>query len=161
MSELTFVMSDALAKEAGTAFAEHTRRIRARLPEVEVRHIGGTSLPGLLTTGDVDILVRVDEREFAHARETLSELYEPLHADRWNEEAAFFDVSGSTPHVEFALTVIGSLIDVHHGDAWRQIAADPDLVYRYNAVKRAHERGSIDEYLAAKRAFFHDNFAVA
>jgi GrpB-like predicted nucleotidyltransferase (UPF0157 family) len=153
-------MSDALAEEAGAALAEHERRIRARLPEVEIRHIGGTSLPGLLTTGDVDILVRVEEREFAHARETLTELYEPLHPDRWTEEAAFFEVPGSTPYVEFALTVIGSLVDAHHGDAWRQIAADPDLVYRYNAVKRAHELGSIDEYLAAKRAFFSDNFAV-
>jgi len=160
VSELTFVLSDSLANESGAAFAEHQRRISARLSEVEVRHIGGTSLPGLLTTGDVDILVRVEEREFVDAREALTELYEPLHADRWTGEAAFFEVPESIPQVEFALTVIGSLIDVHHGEAWRQIAADPDLVYRYNAVKRAHERGSIDEYLAAKRAFFHDNFAV-
>ncbi len=153
-------MSDALAEEASTAFTDHMRRMSARLPEVEIRHIGGTSLPGLLTTGDVDILVRVEEHEFAHARETLTELYRPLHADAWISEAAFFEVHGSIPHVEFALTVIGSLTDLHHGDAWRQIAADPDLMDQYNAVKRAHDRGSIDEYLAAKRTFFHDNFAV-
>jgi hypothetical protein len=31
---------------------------------------------------------------------------------------------------------------------------------RYNALKRAHEGGSQDDYNAAKRDFFHDNFRL-
>jgi hypothetical protein len=54
--------------------------------------------------------------------------------------------------------VIGTLDDLHHGEAWHQIEADPELIKRYNALKRAHEGGSEDDYKAAKRDFFHDNF---
>ena len=160
MSELTFVMSETLAKEAATAFAEHERRIHARLPDAEIRHVGGTSIPGLLTTGDVDVQVRVEKPAFAQAKVVLTEIYEPLHLNSWHSDAAFFDSPASQPHVELALTVIGSLTDLHHGDAWRQIAANPDLIDRYNAVKRKHEGGSIDEYLTAKRAFFYENFRL-
>ena len=66
--------------------------------------------------------------------------------------------SGSEPPVEVALTAIGELDDLHHGDAWRRIAADRELIDRYNAMKREHVGGSIADYQAAKRAFFYDNF---
>jgi hypothetical protein len=60
--------------------------------------------------------------------------------------------------VEVALTVIGTLTDLHHGRAWRLIASDAALRERYNALKRAHEGGSIDDYNVAKRAFFYESF---
>jgi hypothetical protein len=56
--------------------------------------------------------------------------------------------------------VVGTLDDLHHGEAWHQIEADPELNKRYNALKRAHEGGSEDDYKAAKREFFHDNFGL-
>ena len=59
-----------------------------------------------------------------------------------------------------ALTVVGTLTDLHHGRAWQLIAADPDLVEQYNAMKRAHEGGSADDYNAAKRSFFYENFRL-
>jgi GrpB-like predicted nucleotidyltransferase (UPF0157 family) len=157
---LRFRRSDHFADEAAAAFAEHARRIRERLPEAEVRHTGGTSIPGVLTSGDVDLHVRVELHAFAPARDVLSQLYEPFHLDAWHSEGAFFTSPGSKPQVEVALTAIGCLDDLHHGEAWRRIAADPNLIERYNAVKRAHEGGSMDEYLAAKRAFFYDNFSL-
>ena len=153
-------MSDVFADEAAAAFAEHKLRIQERLPEVEIHHTGGTSIPGVLTTGDVDLQVRVEPRSFDSARDVLCELYEPFHVDVWHSEGAFFTAPGSQPQVEVALTAIGCLDDVHHGEAWHRIAADRDLVERYNALKREHEGGSIDEYLAAKRAFFYDNFGL-
>jgi GrpB-like predicted nucleotidyltransferase (UPF0157 family) len=158
VSRLTFLLSDLVAEEAAAAFAEHERRIRARLPDVEIRHTGGTSVPGVLTTGDVDLHVRTDRRSFERARDALCELYEPHHPDAWHAEGAFFVAPGSEPPVEVALTAIGSLDDLHHGEAWRRIAADRDLVERYNALKREHEGGSDEDYQAAKRAFFRENF---
>jgi GrpB-like predicted nucleotidyltransferase (UPF0157 family) len=160
VARLTFVLSDTVAEEAAAAFAEHERLILTRLPYVEVRHRGGTSIPGLLTSGDVDLHVRAQKQSFASAREVLCELYEPLYPDAWHDESAYFFAAGSTPPVELALTVIGTLDDLHHGDAWRQIEADPELIRRYNALKRAHEGGSRDDYNAAKRDFFHDNFCL-
>jgi GrpB-like predicted nucleotidyltransferase (UPF0157 family) len=151
---LTFVWSDSVAEEAAAVFAAHALRIRARLPHVEIRHHGGTSVPGLLTSGDVDLHVRADERWFEPARDLLSELYEPLFPDEWDSEVAYFVAPGTQPPVEIVLTLSGSVDDLHHGEAWRRILADHDLAERYNALKRKHEGGAIDDYKAAKRYFF-------
>lgn len=153
--DLRFVLSDSDAEEAASAFAAQERRIRARLPEVEVRHRGGSSLSGVLTLGDVDVHVRVEAAAFVVARDALDELYEPFHEDVWHAEWAAFVAPASQPRVEVALTAIGCLDDFHHGEAWDWIAADPALRERYNALKREHEGGSVDAYLAAKRAFFY------
>jgi GrpB-like predicted nucleotidyltransferase (UPF0157 family) len=160
VARLTFVLSDTVAKEAAAAFAEHERLIRTRLAYVEVRHTGGTSVPGVLTSGDVDLHVRAETQAFASARDVLCELYQPLYPDAWHDESAYFFAAGSTPPVEVALTVIGTLDDLHHGEAWQRIEADPELIKRYNALKRAHEGGSEDDYKAAKRDFFRDNFRL-
>jgi GrpB-like predicted nucleotidyltransferase (UPF0157 family) len=90
MATLTFVLSDTVAEEAAAAFAEHERRIRERLPYVEVRHTGGTSVPGVLTSGDVDLHVRAEKQTFVSARDVLCELYEPLYPDAWHDESAYF-----------------------------------------------------------------------
>jgi len=112
----------------------------------------------VLTTGDVDLQVRTEPESFIAARDALCELYEPHVPDAWHLEGAFFVAPDSHPTVEVALTAIGSLDDLHHGEAWDRIAADPNLIERYNSLKRAHEGGPVDDYLAAKRAFFYDNF---
>jgi GrpB-like predicted nucleotidyltransferase (UPF0157 family) len=157
---LKFILSDVVAEEAAQVFRHHRDRIRASLPDAEIRHTGGTSVRGLLTSGDVDLQIRVDTASFARARDVLSKLYEPFHHDAWHSEGAFYFAPESEPAVEVALTVIGSLDDLHHGDAWLQIAADPKLIEQYNLMKRAFEGGSVAEYNAAKRAFFYDNFQL-
>jgi DNA-binding transcriptional LysR family regulator len=152
---LSFVWSDYVAGEAAAVFAVHARRIRERLPQVEIRHHGSTSVPGLLTSGDVDLHVRADEHWFEPARELLSELYEPLFADEWDSEVAYFVASGAQPPVEIVLTLIGSVDDLYHGEAWQRIMVDHGLAERYNALKREHEGGSLADYKAAKRDYFH------
>ena len=145
--------------EAQAAFADHARRIRGRLPQAEIRHCGGTSVPGLLTSGDVDLHVRVAKESFEPALEQLSDLYEPFHRDAWSPgESAFFFAPNAQPPVEIALTAIGSRDDFHHGEAWDRIAADLSLIERYNDLKRQNEGGSQDDYDAAKRTFFYENF---
>ena len=158
MPTLHFRPSEVFALEAATAFEEHARRIRERLPDVEIRHTGGTSIPGVLTSGDVDLQVRVEPPAFEAARDILCELYEPHQPQAWHGGGAIFTAPGLEPPVEVALTAIGELDDLHHGDAWRRIAEDPGLVDRYNAMKREHEGGSMTDYQAVKRTFFYDNF---
>ncbi len=155
-ARLTFVWSGSVAEEAAAVFAAHALRIRGRRPQVEIGHHGGTSVPGLLTSGDVDLHVRADERWFEPARELLSELYEPLFPDEWDSEVAYFVAPGARPAVEIVLTLIGSVDDLHHGEAWQRIMVDPELAEHYNALKRDHEGGSLADYKAAKRDFFHE-----
>lgn len=150
-----FAPSERFAQEAGAAYVEHAGRIGVELPDAEVVHRGGTSVPGVLTSGDVDIHVRVAGEEFEPARDTLATLYEPFHREAWSAgESAFFFAPGSTPPVELALTVRGTVDDFHHGAAWDRIAIDTSLIARYNELKRRCERVSQDEYEAAKREFF-------
>ncbi len=145
MQELHFLTSETVAEIAAAAFAEHERRIRRFLPKSEVRHTGGTSVKGVLTTGDVDLQVRTERHDFESARDALGELYEPLHRDAWHSDGAYFTAADADPPVEVALTVIGTLDDLHHGDAWREIADSPTLIAEYNA---------------AKRDFFYSNFRL-
>jgi len=157
---LHFFLSDLVADDAAAVFAEHERRIRARLPAVQIRHTGGTSVRGVLTSGDVDLQVRAERESFETACQVLYELYEPHHPQAWHAEGAFFKAETAVPRVEVALTAIGSLDDLHHGEAWDRIAADPNLAAGYNAMKRQHEGGSPDAYNAAKRDFFYGNFRL-
>ncbi len=152
------VYSETLADQAAATFAEHADRIHERLPHVEVKHTGGSSVPGVLTAGDVDLQVRVEEGEFGPARDVLEELYEPLHPHAWTEEAAFFHQPATEPPVEVALTVKGTVDDFHHGEAWGRMASDGDLRERYNDLKRAHAGGTDEDYAVAKREFFRLNF---
>jgi hypothetical protein len=82
-------------------------------------------------------------------------LYEPLFPDEWDSEVAYFVAPGTQPPVEIVLTLIGSVDDLHHGEAWQRIIIDHELAERYNALKREHEGGSLADYKAAKRNFFH------
>jgi hypothetical protein len=68
---------------------------------------------------------------------------------------AYFVAPDANPAVEIVLTLIGSVDDLYHGEAWQRIAADHDLAARYNDLKRRHEGASISDYKAAKRQFFH------
>jgi GrpB-like predicted nucleotidyltransferase (UPF0157 family) len=153
-----FIWSDEVAEQAAAAFAKYAGSIRERLPGAEIRHTGGSSVPGVLTSGDIDLQVRADESSFAAARDALGELFEPLHPEAWHSEAAYFAAADADPPVEVALTMIGTLDDLHHGEAWTRIAADPQLIDEYNALKRACERESPDAYSKAKRAFFRKHF---
>jgi adenylate kinase family enzyme/GrpB-like predicted nucleotidyltransferase (UPF0157 family) len=159
VQKVRFFPSERFERQAAVAYADHARRIRERLPGADVRHVGGTSVPGLLTTGDVDLHVRVERDAFAAARDALRDLYEPLYEDRWRESAYFFDPR-SEPRVEVALTEIGNIDDLHHGEAWRRIARDPALIERYNDLKRACEGRPAEEYDAAERNFFYSNFRL-
>ena len=157
MDGMRFFLSDLIADEAKAAHAEHARRINERLPSVEVRHVGGSSVAGLLTASDIDLQVSVSEAEYESARAVLCEMYEPMYRERWRDSAYFY-APASDPRVEIALTAIGTIDDLHHGEWWRRIAADPALIERYNALKRSQEGRSLEDYQAAKREFFYGNF---
>ena len=51
--------ADELRVAVAAAIAGHSARIDAALPGVEIEHVGSTAIPGALTKGDLDLLVRV------------------------------------------------------------------------------------------------------
>jgi len=70
-----FSASPDLFSQAASAFEMHSRTILSLQPDAEVHHVGSTAIPGLLTKGDLDILVRVDRNRFADADALLASIF--------------------------------------------------------------------------------------
>ena len=124
------------------------------LPDAEVRHTGGSSLPGALTLGDLDLHVRVRPERFAAAVEALLTLYEVFRRDHWTDAfATFTDPRATDPPIGVALTAVGTEHDLRFVRAWERLGADPALLDEYNALKRRYVRDPA-RYEAEKSAFF-------
>ncbi|MFT4277233.1 MAG: GrpB family protein [Rhodopseudomonas sp.] len=146
-----------LARDAAERlFVAVQQQLVAVLPKTcELLHIGATSVPGCLTKGDLDIVVRVQREDFQAAEAALAARYARNSGSvRTNEFAAFEDET-CTPHLGIQLTVKGGGFDVFHQFA-AALRADPALVKRYNELKRAHDGQPMDRYRAAKDAFVTD-----
>ena len=100
----------------------------------ELRLVGGSSLPGLLTHGDVDLLLRVEPGEFARVTERLSGIYETRREELWTDQMALFLVEPDVP-VELAVVPVGSAQDAHFVVAWERLSESAQLRAQYNALK--------------------------
>jgi len=114
---------------------------------------GGSSVPGALTVGDIDLHLRVDPDEFSKTVENLRRIYDVVHPEIWTESLATFAVSGEA--VGIAVTSIRSEHDRRFSEAWRRLRADSTALEAYNRMKREHADDSEADYLAAKADFFN------
>jgi len=110
---------------------------------------GASSIEGLWTKGDIDLHLRVTERDFATAIELLPALLPIAHPDIWTPWFAVFE--RLTPPLGIAVTVIGSEHDLRFVRSWQRMADDPDARRRYNEVKLGG--GNVED---AKSRFFDD-----
>jgi GrpB-like predicted nucleotidyltransferase (UPF0157 family) len=121
-------------------------------PTADVRHIGATAVPGCLTKGDLDIVVRVAAEDFDNADAALAARFERNYGStRTNTFSAFENVSNN-PHLGVQLTVIGGEFDLFHQFV-EVLQQSPALVREYNALKRTHDGGDMTVYRKAKGAF--------
>lgn len=136
------------------AFSEHRRRIARRLPAAEIEHVGSTSIPGALTKGDLDLLVRVDAGGFPPAVTALRAMYAIHQPENWTPSyASFIDPAASEPPVGVQLVVGGSPDDDLFEPFRRAMIADSYLLAAYNDLKRRHDGSDYDAYTDAKAAF--------
>lgn len=139
---------------ADEVFARQRSRVLALVPSADVQHVGATAVPGALTKGDLDLVVRVPAPDFAAARERLSEIYGIHQPESWDASfASFVDAGEAAMPVGVQLVVIGSDADVFVS-ARDRLRAQPDVLRSLNALKAAHEGRSHEGYRAAKSAFF-------
>jgi len=137
-----------------SAFEAHRARILGVLSEAEVEHVGSTSVPGALTKGDVDVLVRVDARRFDHAVSRLRRLYGVHQPHNWTPTlASFADRGGGDPPVGVQLVVAGSTEDRMFGPFRDALVRDPALLADYNELKRRHGCDDHERYTSVKGEF--------
>jgi GrpB-like predicted nucleotidyltransferase (UPF0157 family) len=151
---MAFVPADAVRPAAELSFEEHARAIRELLPTAAVEHVGATAIPGALTKGDLDLLVRVDRAEFADAVSALRERYAIAQPENWNANYASFAHDGESPlPVGVQLVVKGTPDDLMFGRLRALLLARPELLEQLNALKRSFEGRDYESYTEAKGAF--------
>jgi GrpB-like predicted nucleotidyltransferase (UPF0157 family) len=144
----------------GSDFADRARGIRARerarltglLPRHELLLVGGSSVPGALTKGDVDLHLRVPAAAFDTAVARLREIHAVVHPEIWQPTLATFTVEEELP-TGLAVTPAGSAHDLRFTRSWQLLAADPALLGAYNEAKLRH-RDDPEAYERAKSALF-------
>jgi GrpB-like predicted nucleotidyltransferase (UPF0157 family) len=132
--------------------AAERERLRASGVVGELLLTGGSSVPGALTRGDVDLHLRVRPVAFAAVVALLRRTYVVVHPEIWAPTLATFAVPATLP-AGLAVTPAGSEHDLRFTRTWQLLAADPALLSEYNAVKRTAGAGG-NTYEDRKSAFF-------
>lgn len=122
------------------------------LPWAEVSHVGSTAVPGSMTKGDLDVVVRVHESEFERSEQLLSIHYARNEgSDRTEDFAAFMDDT-TMPELGIQLVVAGSSSDVFN--IWlEQLLGDLQLRQEYDDLKMQYEGCDMEAYRHAKASF--------
>jgi hypothetical protein len=140
--------TDESSVERARAIAEVVRGLlRAHGVAGELTLTGGSSLPGLLTKGDIDLHLRVSAADFADVVERLRGVADAAHPEIWTDTFATFERI-QEPIVGIAVTVVGSEHDTRFTSGWAHLAEHADAREEYNALKRRVE------YEAEKSRFF-------
>lgn len=157
----SFKPSEEFAAAANAEFESNRARITAAVPDADIHHVGGTSSPGAVTKGDLDVQVRVAPERFDDAVDQLSALYERSKKNVWADGFATFEAPADRLAEPTAISVvaIGSAYDWCGAALWELLRADPDLLRRYNELKTRHDGGSWDDYEDAKGEFFRELLA--
>ena len=113
----------------------------------ELRLTGGSSLPGLVTKGDIDLHLRVAAERFEDVVERLRGVADAAHPEIWTATFATFERT-EEPSVGIAVTVIGCEHDTRFTTGWAHLAGDANARSEYNALKRT------SQYDDAKSRFF-------
>ncbi|ADP71286.1 hypothetical protein Rvan_2058 [Rhodomicrobium vannielii ATCC 17100] len=118
--------ADAARRAAEALFETVKRELDSVLPTcAEALHIGATSIPGCLTKGDLDIVVRVERADFSGVKRCFSTLFSPNVGSTCTDDFAAFEDDRRTPHLGIQLTAKVAAKDVFVG---RILRARPSSV---------------------------------
>ena len=90
-------LSDNLRPVLQSNLPKISARLSALLPKAEFHHIGATAIPGAVTRGDVDVLLRVEQVDFAAAVAVLRSHFVTKQPENWREVFASFGDDSSYP----------------------------------------------------------------
>ena len=128
-------------------------RLRALVPGAGLHHIGATALPGALTKGDVDVLVRVAPARFPATVEVLGRHFAVKQPANWTPSfASFGDDDGYELPLGIQVVVEGGAEDffLFLRD---HFIADPGALAEYDRLKTAHAPAGAEAYWRAKAAY--------
>lgn len=145
--------ADDMYDEAVAVVEAERALLRASGVPGELVWTGGSSVPGALTRGDVDLHLRVPPDLFVAAVERIRRDHVVVHPEIWCATLATFAVDAPIA-AGLAVTPIGSEHDVRFTRSWHRLRGEPVLLAEYNELKLAGESLDPSEYEAHKSAFF-------
>ena len=140
-------------------FARIAVALREMLPaSADIRHIGATAIPGCLTKGDLDIVVRVEPKDFTQADAALADRFARNVGSVRTDSFSAFEDTASLPPLGIQLTVVGGPYDDFHlfTDA---LTRDQQLVAKYNELKMRFDGMPMNDYRSAKDSFIAEVLA--
>ena len=147
-----FRKQEKFKERAEELFLKERKRILRVVLNADIQHIGSTAIPGSLTKGDLDIQVRVRQKDFKKAQNALSKIYKSNKGNPPTKTYASFKDDSATIPLGVQLTVIGSKED--NFTALRNILVrDKKQLGKYNALKKRYQGKSMREYRKAKGKF--------
>lgn len=151
--------SEALAPQVRAILPRLAEQIAAVLPGVEVHHIGATAIPGALTKGDLDVVLRVDHEQFQAAVAALRTRFDVRQPENWDATFASFgtDTAFDLP-VGVQLVIKDSEADFFLTTR-DYLIAHPSALADYNQAKRDHANQGANAYWAAKDRVLRDILA--
>ncbi|MFM6850708.1 MAG: GrpB family protein [Terrabacter sp.] len=112
---------------------------------------GGSSTPGALTKGDIDLHLRVEPALFVGVLARLDDALSRINLHAWADTLAVYAVEGDRT-TEMAVTPVGSEHDRRFRTAWDRLRAEPQLLDEYNELKQGADGTA--EYDSRKSDFF-------
>jgi GrpB-like predicted nucleotidyltransferase (UPF0157 family) len=102
-------------ERAWNLFEAVSKSLKAILPATaDTRHIGATAIPGCLTKGDLDIVIRVPADNFDDADSILASRFARNHGSIRTEAFSAFEDPSTHPHLGVQLTTIDGPLDFFH-----------------------------------------------
>ena len=145
------VLSDEVRPAALAIRDREARWLHEHCPDTELLLVGGTSVAGALTVGDIDLHCRV-HGAFDQAIAVLLERYVPRLTEIWQPTLATFVVPDDDRVVELAATPADSEHDERFTRGWKLLREDPAVLDEYNHLKRVFH--GTDAYETQKAEFF-------
>ncbi|MGE0629230.1 MAG: GrpB family protein [Hyphomicrobiaceae bacterium] len=127
--------------------------LAAVLPRsADIRHIGATAVPGCLTKGDLDVVVRVPAADFDAADALLASRFARNEGSVRTDAFSAFEDAGCHPHLGIQLVAVDGPLDEFHRFV-EALLKSSALVDEYNTLKRRYVGVEMETYRAAKGAF--------
>jgi GrpB-like predicted nucleotidyltransferase (UPF0157 family) len=153
MPSMQFHPQAVFHEQAERVLSEEVPLLQLLLPWADIQHIGSTAIPGTITKGDMDLVVRVPKEKFAKSRDRLNSIYDIHQPENWSSTFVSFKDDRKALPLGIQLTILHGEDDVfiRFRD---QLRTDPQLLAEYNALKENCQNQSAEFYLEKKGAFF-------
>jgi GrpB-like predicted nucleotidyltransferase (UPF0157 family) len=147
-----FCRQEELRQYTEEVFLREQKRILRAIPNADTQHVGSTAVPGVLTKGDLDIQVRVKQKDFKKAKDALLRIYQLDKKNPPTKTYAGFKNKNVKISCGVQLTVIGSKED-DFTTLRDFLLSHKKHLKEYNALKRRCQGKSMKEYRKVKEEF--------